>query len=627
MAIALVLVIGKSNAITEILCSFNYTPKSNATTDIFSSCIYNDKGFVLEINCEVRSEWRFSEFRQWTLSQSHPAIHLNIACKGGQLVLTHPINARNLTELRIKDCLKIEGIFSKFEEQVLRNADATEDTNMTLRVLEITNSSYLYDTKSILQHSDWLQRLYGCVTFFPRGLRVLKQSKTSFEGDFDGFQDLPVGNTCDYNELEVYEKSVFQSKLSFLYENSENEIFYFLRFGKFKNLRIANFSNANLHFIPTHFTEYNWFRRFESIEIIDLSYNRIKEIPYLRNPHHSGVKIILHHNNISKITMTLLDKLRHANDILIDFSKNIFSCTCENDHEEILRFVKNKFEEKWAKPYRFLANETCSFPSTLQGMTFKSLDAKLLCPEISEYPNMTFKSLDAELLCPEYPNISFIILIVLAVFALICIVIMFRREIKMLSYTRLGIRLWRQKRSANIRLKEYDAFISYSTLDESWVLGTLCKRLEKLRLCLHHKHFVLGACISDNIIESVEKSRHTIIVLSENFLQSEWCLLEFRKAFHQTLLERSKRHLIVILMNNLKIDTLEPEMKHFLQTHTYLKLNDFLFWDRLIYAVSDAKFQSSEKRRQFGKENSLSVDKLEVDPLKSESVVTVDYSN
>ncbi|XP_062573337.1 toll-like receptor Tollo [Saccostrea cucullata] len=614
-AIVLVLIIGKSNAITDIL----------------SSCGYMDSGSVLEVSCEVRSEWRFSEFRQWTLSQSRPAIHLNIACKGGQLVLTHPINARNLTELRIRDCLKIEGMFANFEERDLGN-DATEDlrdTNMTLRVLEITNSSYLYNTTNVLQHSDWLQRLYGCVTFFPRGLRVLKQSKTSFEGDFPGFQDLPVGNDCDYNDLEVYEKSVFQSKYAFLSEESENEIFYFLRSGKFKNLRIANFSNANLHFVPTHFTEYNWFRRFESIEIIDLSYNRIKEIPYLRRPNRGGVKIILHHNNISKITMTLIDKLKQLNGMLVDFSKNTFFCTCENDQERILRFVKNKIEKNWAKPYRFLANETCSFPSTLQGMTFKSLDAKLLCPEISEYPNMTFKSLDAKLLCPEiseYPNISFIILIVLAVVALICIVIMFRREIRMLSYTRLGIRLWRQRRSATIRLKEYDAFISYSTLDESWVLGTLCKRLEKLRLCLHHKHFVLGACISDNIIESVERSRHTIIVLSENFLQSEWCLLEFRKAFHQTLLER-KRHLIVILMNNVKIDTLEPEMKHFLRTHTYLKLNDFLFWDRLIYAVSDAKFQSSKKREHSGKENSLSVDKMEVDPLKSDSVVTVDYSN
>ncbi|XP_061184742.1 toll-like receptor 4 [Saccostrea echinata] len=584
------------------------------------SCkIYN--GTVLEFNCEVHSmtTWRFSEFRHWTLLQSRPKIYLNITCKGGQLVLTHPINAGNLTELRIRDCLNITGMFAKFEEGVLEGSFATKmsgtlrDTDMTLRILEITNSSYLYNTRSVLQHSDWLQRLYGCMTFFPRGLRVLKQSKTHFEGDFDGFQDLPVGNICDYNRLEVYEKSVFLSKILFFDYESENEIFYFLRFGKFKNLRVANFSNMNLHFIPTHFTEYNWFRRFESIEIIDLSHNRIKEIPYLRNPK-SGVKIILQHNNISKITMTLIDKLRQVYGMLVDFSKNRFSCTCEDEQETILRFVKNKIEENWATPYRFLGNETCSFPSTLEGMTFKSLDAKLLCPGIADpIPSNT----------AQYPNISFIILIVLAVVALICIAFMFRREIRMLSYTRLGIRFWRPRRNT---AKEYDAFISYSTLDESWVLGTLCKRLEKLRLCLHHKHFVLGACISDNIIESVERSRHTIIVLSENFLQSEWCLLEFRKAFHQTLLER-KRHLIVILMNNVKIDTLEPEMKHFLRTHTYLKLNDFLFWDRLIYAVSDAKFQSSEKRKHLRKENSLSVDNMEVDPLKSDTVLTINNSN
>jgi toll-like receptor 13 len=168
--------------------------------------------------------------------------------------------------------------------------------------------------------------------------------------------------------------------------------------------------------------------------------------------------------------------------------------------------------------------------------------------------------------------------------------------------------------------KEYDAFVSYSALDESWVLGTLCKRLEEhrppLRLCLHHKHFTLGACISDNIIESVERSRHTIIVLSENFLESEWCLLEFRKAFHQTLLERT-RHLIVVLMSNINLDTVEPEMKHFLRTHTYLKRQDFLFWDRLIYAVSDTESQRSDKKTPSGRQDI--VHNMEDAPLKMSS--------
>lgn len=568
------------------------------------SCLkkFVENGTVLEVACVARSRWNFSDFRLWSLKQNQSAIHLNISCDGGTLVLSHPLQAGNLTQLRVTNCVKIEGMFANFSE--LDPSPTVAYT--TLKVLEITNSSYLYNETSILQQAENFQTMYGCVTVFPRGLRVLKQSKTKFEGDFEGFQILADGNICNYDSLEVYEKSVFWSKFGSASEDSENEIFYFLRSGNFKNLRIANFSNSNLKFIPSHFTEYNWSRRFKSIEIIDLSYNRIKEVPYLRRPHHWGVKMILQHNEISRITTTLLDKLRQVYIMLVDISQNEFSCTCESELDTILRFVKNQLEEPWASPYGYLANEVCSSPPKLRGISLKSLNSMLLCPDKSV----------------EYPKISFIILIVLTSVAIICIVIKFRKEIKILTYTRLGLRLWRMRRNDVLLSKEYDAFVSYSTLDESWVLGTLCKRLEEhrppLRLCLHHKHFILGACISDNIIESVERSRHTIIVLSENFLQSEWCLLEFRKAFHQTLLERT-RHLIVVLMSNINMDTVEPEMKHFLRTHTYLKRHDFLFWDRLIYAVSDTESQMSERKTpSAGQEET--VDNMEDIPLKSKDL-------
>lgn len=96
----------------------------------------------------------------------------------------------------------------------------------------------------------------------------------------------------------------------------------------------------------------------------------------------------------------------------------------------------------------------------------------------------------------------------------------------------------------------------------------------------------MGAAISDNIVKSVEKSRHTILVVSENFLKSEWCLLEFRTALHQSLLER-RRHLIIVLLGDVTITkNFEPELKRCLQTLTYVKANDRWFFDKLLFALS-----------------------------------------
>lgn len=578
------------------------------------NCTSIDNGIVLQVQCKVtcNSSLNFSDVRQWVLQQVRSAIHLNIVCAGGTLILSHPMEAGNLTELRINNCFKIKGLFAEFQEL----DTPAQPAPGTLKVLEIINSSYLYNKTGVLGQAERLQKIYGCMTFFPRGLRVLKLRYTEFEEEhysvgFGGFQDMPFGNICYYDNLEVYERSGFQSQFGILDPKVENEIFYFLRFGSFKNLGIANFSDANLEFIPARFTEYNWSRQFKSLRIIDLSHNRIKEIPYLRRPDHDGVKLILRHNNISRITKTLIEKLKMSN-MAVDFSKNKFVCACESDLEPVLRFVRNQIEEPWTINYHYLANETCYYPSSLQGLSMRSLDSLLLCPNSpAGLRSWTFQEL-------------YIGLIVLTFITIVCLVVKFRNEIKILTYTRLGIRFWRPQRSGVIRLKEYDAFVSYSALDESWVLGTLCSRLEglcpPLRLCLHHKHFVLGACISDNIIESVEKSRHTIIVLSQNFLQSEWCLLEFRKAFHQTLLER-RRHLIVILMDQINLDTLEPEMNYFLQSHTYLKRTDTLFWDRLIYAVSDVCYASI---KSAAKEKSTTINNMEDVPLDPETHYSIE---
>ena len=58
----------------------------------------------------------------------------------------------------------------------------------------------------------------------------------------------------------------------------------------------------------------------------------------------------------------------------------------------------------------------------------------------------------------------------------------------------------------------------------------------------------MGGFIAHNILDGIKHSRRTIILLSQNFLDSQWCEFEFEHSQHK-LLEDKKFKMIVILMS------------------------------------------------------------------------------
>ncbi|XP_061530302.1 toll-like receptor 21 [Phycodurus eques] len=97
----------------------------------------------------------------------------------------------------------------------------------------------------------------------------------------------------------------------------------------------------------------------------------------------------------------------------------------------------------------------------------------------------------------------------------------------------------------------YDAFVSYNSNDEEWVMVQLLPNLEgngsSLKLCLHHRDFEPGRDIVDNIVTAVYSSRKTICVVSRNFLQSEWCSLEIQLASYRLFDEHRDVLLLIFL--------------------------------------------------------------------------------
>lgn len=178
---------------------------------------------------------------------------------------------------------------------------------------------------------------------------------------------------------------------------------------------------------------------------------------------------------------------------------------------------------------------------------------------------------------------------------LILIVFIFRQELRIWFHSRFGIRLFYSNTTAidrHERDKLFDAFVSYSSKDEAFVIEHLAPVLENgvppYKLCLHYRDFPIGAYIADTIVQAIDSSRRTIMILSKNFIKSEWCRFEFKSAHHQVLRDR-RRRLIVILLGDVPQKDLDPDIRLYLKTNTYLQWGDKLFWQRLRFALPDAE--------------------------------------
>ena len=96
-------------------------------------------------------------------------------------------------------------------------------------------------------------------------------------------------------------------------------------------------------------------------------------------------------------------------------------------------------------------------------------------------------------------------------------------------------------------------FISYSSKDFGWVTENLISILEKhsIDYSIHSRDFEVGRPIVQNMADSVYGSRQVLIVLSENYLASNFCREELHMAVQRGL-DVGDSSLILVKINDLK---------------------------------------------------------------------------
>ncbi|GIY20520.1 protein toll [Caerostris extrusa] len=321
------------------------------------------------------------------------------------------------------------------------------------------------------------------------------------------------------------------------------------------------------------------------IEGLNLSNNKIQSLEEARLPNRTKF-LFLDHNLIRKLPVSLLESLEFRTRVTL--SNNPWTCDCA-----ALDF------KKWVVSKSILVldmNEARCGPDMpnnpgLAERAILMLPDRELCPDntglyISKgFGVVTKELLDCGFIVPV-PSLDSRFFLVVA--GGIIAWTRYKMNVKVWLYSH-GV-TWVKEKDID-RDKEFDAFISFSFKDQDLVIQELIEVIEEkdpdIRLCLHYKHFLPGEFIERNIMRAVECSKRTVLVLSRNFLESEWCLLEFNAAHAQALKDQVP-HIIVIKLPDLpKDDELPKEIQLYLNSTTYLTWGEKHFWSKLLYILPE----------------------------------------
>jgi len=100
----------------------------------------------------------------------------------------------------------------------------------------------------------------------------------------------------------------------------------------------------------------------------------------------------------------------------------------------------------------------------------------------------------------------------------------------------------------------------------------------------------VGRDIVDNVVDSIEHSRKTLLIVSNAFAVSQWCHFEMTMA-QTKLFDDDRDNLILVLLEEIADCNMNPRLQLQMQKKTYIEwtgnqIGQQLFWAKLQQAVT-----------------------------------------
>ncbi len=384
-------------------------------------------------------------------------------------------------------------------------------------------------------------------------------------------------------ELKLFPDKYFKYVPNIMYLNIKNNLFGMsnssLSFTKYTpKLRSLDISNNGYKTI--HVNDLKWLQNLESLILAD---NKLENINLNTSDMNKLIYLDISRNKLTSLddnTQNELDNMGRQENITINLSDNPFICDCNTRS-----FVK------WIQvtPTQLLDkdNYKCKYKHKIvQIISFDSATLETICsPKQLHIYKMAFVISIPTLLIGMSITGG-----LLYYFRWIIRWELYKLQKKVLC-KRYGRRLVVDLDLDNIEHR-YNAFIMANLEDYHWINKFLQPKIEdewNMHLCLEYRDFAGGAPIARCIVEAIERSEKTILVLTNAFQQNEWC--EFAM---QMALTRGQNTLILCIMAELNLRELSRVLCQLLRsdnTHS-VKWTDNengqnLFWNQLKDALKE----------------------------------------
>nr|XP_060634798.1 toll-like receptor 2 type-2 [Anolis sagrei ordinatus] len=328
-----------------------------------------------------------------------------------------------------------------------------------------------------------------------------------------------------------------------------------------KNLKYLNISRSKVNIVTSCIPQ--------SLEVLDVSNNNLQDfrlsLPHLQELYIQNNKLTalplaaffpslrimnIRGNKVFGFSEQELENF--ANLEMLDARYNRFQCTCEFLSFIQSQAVKSHIFADWPNNY------SCDAPDYIGGEQVAVAQLHV---------TYCHQTLVVSLIC-------ILLLLITLVIAILCYKL---HAIWYMNMIWAWLQAKRKPPKALVKETDYDAFVSYSEQDSEWVENVMVRELEQanppFKLCLHKRDFLPGKWIVDNIIDSIERSSKTLFVLSQHFVQSEWCKYELDFS-HFRLFDENNDTVILILLEPIPTETVPRrfcKLRKLMNTKTYLE--------------------------------------------------------
>lgn len=343
------------------------------------------------------------------------------------------------------------------------------------------------------------------------------------------------------------------------------------------SLETLDISHNKIYFLST-----DVFRGLGALTHLNLSFNQLTDVDFdIQHMHHLQLVNVSYNRllTLPQIFMDTVDRLITMTNLMLDLRGNLLRCDCSG-----LTFLKWMNRRK--SHFQNITQYECSMAD----------QTRLLLGQLEDI----IAKLDRD--CSDYIGLiagTLVVIVICISLVISGLVYRFRWKLRYLYYMARnkyrGYDVIRDRSGTTDSQYMYDAFVSYSHSDSSFVIQNIIENLETtrgLRLCLHQRDFLPGNEIAVNITSAINNSRRTIAVITNSYLDSYWCMFEFNMARMESVYTRGEDNvLFLILFEKFSRRQIPLDVLDVIESDSYIEYPDdeqgnVVFWDKIHEAIS-----------------------------------------